>query len=119
MANTALIPELAKLLLAIAWADGTLHPEEEQTVKEVVGLLPSPTAGEWAAIELYLLTPVTPTERAQLVHNVQTLIRSRNDKRIALDATDAMAQADGGADPKKLPLRKACATPSRAPMCRC
>jgi uncharacterized tellurite resistance protein B-like protein len=95
MANNALIPELAKLLLAIAWADGSLHPEEEQTLKEVIGLLPMLTAAEWAAIELYLLTPITADERAQLLSNVQALMRSPNDKQIALQAIDAMVQADG------------------------
>jgi uncharacterized tellurite resistance protein B-like protein len=95
MANNALIPELAKLLLAIAWADGTLHPEEEQTLKEVIGLLPALTAAEWATIELYLLTPITPPERAQLLSNVQALMRSRTDKQIAIDALDAMVRADG------------------------
>jgi uncharacterized tellurite resistance protein B-like protein len=95
MANNALIPELAKLLLAIAWADGTLHPEEEQTLKEVIGLLPALTAAEWAAIELYLLTPIMPDERAQLLANVQARMRGPNDKQIALDAIDAMVQADG------------------------
>ena len=99
MANNALIPELAKLLLAIAWADGTLHPEEEQTLKEVIGLLPALTAAEWATIELYLLAPITPPERAQLLANVQALMRSSNDKQIALASIDAMVQADGNMPP--------------------
>jgi uncharacterized tellurite resistance protein B-like protein len=101
MANVALIPELAKLLLAIAWADGELHAEEETTLKEVIGLLPPPSVQEWAVIELYLLTPISPDERAQLLQNIQALIRSAADKQIALDAVDAMVHADGDIDPNE------------------
>jgi uncharacterized tellurite resistance protein B-like protein len=93
--NYALVPALAKTLLAIAWADGELHPEEETTLKEVVGLLPAMSAKEWAVIELYLLTPITIEERAVLLQNLRYHIRSADDKRLALDAVDSMLRADG------------------------
>lgn len=101
MPNVALVPALAKTLLAIAWADGDLHPEEETTVKEVVGLLPSMSAGEWALIELYLVAPIAPDEREELVAILQNTIRSAEDKRIALDAVDAMIAADGTVTPSE------------------
>jgi uncharacterized tellurite resistance protein B-like protein len=99
MPNVALVPALAKTLLAIAWADGELHPEEETTVKEVVGLLPSMSANEWAVIELYLVAPIVPDERDELLAILQNTIRSAEDKRIALDAVDAMLTADGTITP--------------------
>lgn len=95
MANVALVPALAKTLLAIAWSDGELHPEEETTLKEVVGLLPALSAQEWAIIELYLVTPIGAQEREELLQNLLTHIRSRSDKALALEAVDAMLQADG------------------------
>lgn len=102
MPNVALIPALAKLLLAIAWADGELHPEEEATVKEVLGLLPELSAQEWAIIELYLAMSVTAAERATLLQLTLDHIRSAEDKRIALEAVDVMLNADGAVQPGEL-----------------
>ena len=95
MANVALVPALAKTLLAIAWSDGELHPEEETTLKEVVGLLPSLSAQEWAVIELYLVTPIGAQERGELLQNLLVTLRSAADKTLALEAIDAMLGADG------------------------
>jgi uncharacterized tellurite resistance protein B-like protein len=99
MPNLALIPALAKALLAIAWADGELHPEEEITVKEVIGLLPAISAREWAVIELYLLTPIGREERELLTQNLLLQVRGADDQRIAIEAVDAMLHADGGVEP--------------------
>lgn len=101
MANVALVPALAKILLAIAWSDGELHPEEETTLKEVVGLLPTLSAQEWAIIELYLVAPIGPQEREDLLQNVLSHIRSRADKTLALEAVDAMLRADGLVQPEE------------------
>lgn len=101
MANVALVPALAKILLAIAWSDGELHPEEETTLKEVVGLLPTLSAQEWALIELYLVTPIEVEERTELLQNVLAHIRSAADKALALEAIDAMLQADGLVKPEE------------------
>ena len=99
MPNVALIPALAKTLIAIAWADGELHPEEETTLKEVLGLLPTMAAQEWAAIEMYLVLPITPDEREELVQNTRRHIRSAADKALALQAVDSMLHADGAVQP--------------------
>lgn len=95
MANVALIPALAKLLIAIAWADGELHPEEETTLKEVLGLLPPMSAREWAVIELYLAVPIGPEERAELLAQTRAHIRGAADRALALEAVDNMLRADG------------------------
>lgn len=95
MANNALIPALAKALIAIAWADGEIHREEETTLKEVLGLLPPMSAREWAAIELYMVFPTTPAERAELIAQAVAQIRSPADKAAALEAVDSMVYADG------------------------
>jgi uncharacterized tellurite resistance protein B-like protein len=99
MPNLALIPALAKTLLAIAWADGELHPEEEATLKEVVGRLPTMSAKEWAIIELYLVTPITEDERAELIQHTCYRIHTTADKALALEAIDAMLRADDSVQP--------------------
>ena len=95
MPNVALIPALAKTLVALAWADGELHFEEEATLKEVSGLLPTMSAREWAGIDMYLALPITAEERADLVQNTCFHIRSAADKMLALDAVNNMMHADG------------------------
>lgn len=95
MANVGLPPALAKTLLAIAWADHDLHPEEETTIKEVISLLPSLSAKEWALIELYFVAPIGEEERAELLQQLVSFIRSAADKRLALEAIDSMINADG------------------------
>jgi len=95
MANVALVPALAKVLLSIAWADDELHPEEETTIKEVIGLLPNLSAREWAAVELYMVAPIGPAEREELLRNLLLTIRGADDRRIALEAVDALIDADG------------------------
>jgi uncharacterized tellurite resistance protein B-like protein len=96
MANVGLPPALAKaLMLAIAWADHDLHPEEEITIKEVISLLPSLSAKEWALIELYFVAPIGEEERGELLQQLVGYIRSEADKRLALEAIDAMINADG------------------------
>lgn len=99
MANVAIPRALAKTLLAIAWADNELHLEEEATIKEVISLLPSLSAQEWAMIELYFVVPVRENERDELVQQLIAVIRSAADKRIALEAIDAMIAADGLVQP--------------------
>lgn len=120
MANVALVPALAKTLLAIAWSDGELHPEEETTLKEVVGLLPTLSAQEWAIIELYLVAPIGPQEREELLQNVLSQIRSAADKTLALEAVDAMLRADGLVKPEEdavaLRIRAAIAAADVSPL---
>ena len=101
MANAALIPALAKTLIAIAWSDGELHPEEEATLKEVVGLLPPMSAQAWSVIELYLAVPVLASERAELVAHACGYIRSASDKALAIEAVDSMLHADGLVHPEE------------------
>ena len=99
MANVALVPALAKVLLSIAWSDDELHPEEEATIKEVIGLLPDLSAREWAAVELYMVAPIGPAEREELLRNLLLTIRGTDDRRIALQAVDALIGADGMVTP--------------------
>jgi uncharacterized tellurite resistance protein B-like protein len=99
MANAALIPALAKTLIAIAWADGEIHREEEATLKEILGLLPAISAQEWTVIEMYLAVPVTEDERIELAQNTCNLIRRSVDKQVALDAVDRMLHADARVEP--------------------
>ncbi len=101
MANVGLPPALAKTLLAIAWADHDLHPEEETTIKEVISLLPTLSAQEWALIELYFVAPIGEEERGELLQQLIAFIRSDADKRIALEAIDAMINADGLIQPNE------------------
>jgi uncharacterized tellurite resistance protein B-like protein len=90
-----LIMKLAKVLIAAAWADGELTHEEINSMKDLLFHLPYLTARQWAALAMYIETPVDAAERARLVGDLQDAIRSEKDKALALRALDEMVKADG------------------------
>ena len=73
---------------------------------EVIGLLPSLSAQECAVIELYMVAPVAAAERDGLIQQMLAHIRSAEDKQIALQAVDAMLNADGVVSPEEAAIRQ-------------
>jgi uncharacterized tellurite resistance protein B-like protein len=55
-----------------------------------------------AAIELYLVFPISPAERTELIAQAVAHIRGSSDKTIALEAVDAMLHADGTTSPGEI-----------------
>lgn len=95
MANSSVINALAKVLIAAAWADGTVSYEEINSLKDLLFQLPDMTASDWAELDIYIETPVGETERARLVAELQDALRSPQDKALAVDAVDSLVNADG------------------------
>jgi len=95
MANSNVINSLAKVLIAAAWADGTVTYEEINSLKDLLFQLPEMTASDWAELEIYIETPVGDAERARLVAELQDALASPEDKSLALTAIDELASADG------------------------
>jgi len=86
MADKSFILELGKLLIAAAWADGTLSTEEVNGLKELLFQLPDISGEEWMELELYMASPVTEEERQRLLNRVLKRTTSRADKDLALQA---------------------------------
>ena len=99
MADKSFILELGKLLIAAAWADGTLSTEEVNGLKELLFQLPDISGEEWMELELYMASPVTEEERQRLLNRVLKRTTSRADKDLALQALQKLVFSESqGAD---------------------
>ncbi len=97
-----LVLALAKVVIAVAWADHQLDEEEIESLKDVVFHLNSTfdmgsqlSGHEWAQLNLYMESPVDEQELEQLVINLQKAIRTADEKEMALDALDSVVASDG------------------------
>lgn len=95
MANSNLILTLGKVIVAAAWADHEVALEELNSLKDLLFRLPELTGREWAALEMYIESPVGAKERERLVEQLKEELRSAEDKRLALRALDELVKADG------------------------
>lgn len=103
MAVPNLNEALAKVLIAEAWADGQLTPEEIDNLKDILfrycGAFRDETNGvpalEWNKIEMYIESPVSAAERAVLIDDLRVSLLTTEDKEKVLDALQEMVEADG------------------------
>ncbi len=95
MSRPNLILTLAKVIIAAAWADGEIDNHEINNLKDLLFHLPNITGREWGTLEMYIEAPVGPGERARLVDQLQSQLRTSKDQRFALEALTAMIEADG------------------------
>jgi uncharacterized tellurite resistance protein B-like protein len=89
------IKALAKVMIAAAWADGEISIEEMNSLKDLLFQLPEMTASDWAELDIYIETPVGDAERARLVADLQTSLRTSQDKELAMAMIDELVGADG------------------------
>lgn len=98
-----LILRLARVIIALAWADGEISNEEINCLKDLLFSLRKSgfdevmqfSAQEWARLEMYIETPVSPEERQRLVVDLQNALSSPEQKQVALQALQSMVEADG------------------------
>lgn len=95
MPGSKVIKDLAKLLIAAAWADGAVTLDEINSVKDLLFHLPEMTASDWAELDIYIETPVGEAERARLEAELRSSLATPQDKALALSAIDALVSADG------------------------
>jgi uncharacterized tellurite resistance protein B-like protein len=89
------IKSLAKVMIAAAWADGTVAYQEINSLKDLLFQLPGMTASDWAELDIYIETPVGAAERERLVAELQANLKTPEDKALALQALDGLMRADG------------------------
>jgi len=104
MADRKLAVDLAKLLIAAAWVDGELHPDEINSLKDLIFTLGEFTGEEWARLEIYMDSPVSDQERQSLLDNVLAEIKSEDDKEFVLKSLQELFCADGIIDDKEMPV---------------
>jgi uncharacterized tellurite resistance protein B-like protein len=90
MADKRFILELGKLLIAVAWADGTLSTTEINGLKELLFQLPDISGEEWMELELYMASPVGEAERQRLLDRVLGHMGSAEDKALALETIEKL-----------------------------
>jgi len=95
MAKPNLILTLAKVIIAAAWADGSVSHDEINCLKDLLFRIPDLNARDWATLEIYIDSPIEPEERERLLENLQLALRSQSDKKLALSALDELISADG------------------------
>lgn len=95
MPKPKVIKSLAKVIIAAAWADGDISNEEINSLKDLLFLMPEMTASDWAELDIYIEEPVGEEERARLVDDLLAALARSADRKLALQALDAVIEADG------------------------
>ena len=95
MAGREFIMDLAKLVIAAAWADGELQNEEINALKDLLFNLEDVTGDEWARLEIYMDSPVSSEERQTLLSTVVEQIDSEQDKEIVVSTIENLVRSDG------------------------
>lgn len=101
MANVEMILTLAKVIIAAAWADGKVDHEEINALKDLLFHLREINAKQWAELEIYMEAPITAEERVMLLDELQVRLSSHAEKRMALEALDALILANGEITPEE------------------
>lgn len=95
MANENTIKTIAKVMIAAAWADGSVSPEEINSLKDLLFQLPDMTASDWSELDIYIETPVGEAERNRLEGELLVQLKTPEDKALAIAALNEVVSADG------------------------
>ena len=95
MANEKTIKTIAKVMIAAAWADGSVSPEEINSLKDLLFQLPDMTASDWTELDIYIETPVGEAERIRLEEELRAQLTTPEDKALAIAALNEVVSADG------------------------
>ncbi len=100
MPKPDLILALARVMIAVAWADGRISNQELNCLKDLLFRLPQMSARRWAELEIYMETPVLPAERQRLLEELRARLSRREDKELVIQALDSLVHADGDPSPE-------------------
>jgi len=87
--------KLAKLMIAVSWADGKIENSEVNALKKLLFSLPELNAMEWAELEIYMDSPVDESERKILIEDVLAALRNTSEKNQVLQTIEALIAIDG------------------------
>lgn len=97
--NRTRMLDLAKVLIAAAWADGEITIDEQNCLKDIIFHLSDTgvqlSAQEWEMLDMYIEAPIGADERARLVADLQGAIQTPDDRQYVLQSLQQMALADG------------------------
>ena len=98
MSDSTLLMALAKVIIAAAWADGSVDHEEINSLKDLLFRLTDMTARDWASLDIYIDSPVGDEERERLIEDLKANLKTEQDKELALASLRALISADGLVD---------------------
>lgn len=86
---------LGKLMLSVAWIDGTLQNEELRLLHELLHRLPNLSTRDHALLRLYTEFPITEDERDAIVREFQNQGGTHEQRLFALKMLKDVVEADG------------------------
>ncbi|NOY81461.1 MAG: hypothetical protein GXP31_10710 [Kiritimatiellaeota bacterium] len=86
--------KLAKVMIAFAWVDGTLDNAEINALKDLIFSVAELTGKEWAALEIYMDSPVEAAERDALLADLLESVHTQADKNRVLTAVERLVSSD-------------------------
>lgn len=98
MVEKQFILSVAKLVIAVGWADGELADQEVNALKDLLFLVSDLSGEEWHQLEIYMASPVSAEERERLLAEVVEGIRRPAEKRLVRETLTKLVEADGEVD---------------------
>lgn len=98
MSDSTLLMALAKVIIAAAWADGSVDHEEINSLKDLLFRLTDMTARDWASLDIYIDSPVGDEERERLIEDLKANLKTEQDRELTLASLRALISADGLVD---------------------
>jgi uncharacterized tellurite resistance protein B-like protein len=95
MDDDELILSLARVVVASAWADGTIQAEEINSLKDLLFRIPNLTEDTWRRLDMYIDSPVSPAERDELLNDLAGRVRTDHDKQLVHEVLSSVLEADG------------------------
>lgn len=86
---------LAKVMIAAAWSDGEVQPEELTCLKDIILELPGMEKEDWTHLDVYISMPIEEDERLQLLYDLREEIKNDEDRRFIQEALQRIFMADG------------------------
>ncbi|MDP7742220.1 MAG: TerB family tellurite resistance protein [Lentisphaeria bacterium] len=104
MSQEAFILDLAKLVIAAAWADGELSNDEINALKDLLFNLEEVSGEDWAVLTMYMESPPSDAEAGELLERVLGGIRTSENKVLTLATLENLFRCDGIVTPEEQAL---------------
>lgn len=93
--DTPIAKAIGKVIIAAAWADGSIQKEEIDCLKDLLFQLPELADADWAELNKFLESPIGQAEREIFVAELRELLASEEERDFAFYALDRVVDADG------------------------
>ena len=91
--NTQIPLVVGKAVIAIAWADGIIQPEEINCIRDMLEEAPEISAGKRETLNDLLQRPIQLTEREVIMDELAGLLHNREERNFAIYWIDKMVHS--------------------------